>query len=147
MAFIFGFIHGERYLITSAFDGAVFDVKKARTKNGTRVLTWNTSGEPHQNFIANAESGGFRLAAGHTDDLMVLDQENNSSRVIIWPFQGGDNQMWNSVPVGHNPDLFFIQNVRSGLFIRNMGLGTQLECTPMNEFDPSLHWRLIRVDQ
>ena len=76
--------------------------------------------------------------------MKVLDQENNSTAVIIWvklrfafeftvkslilskiktfqQFQGGDNQLWNAVPVSFHHDIFYIQNVASGLVIRNMG--------------------------
>ncbi|KAG4077234.1 hypothetical protein HA402_009863 [Bradysia odoriphaga] len=138
-----GFIHGESYIITSAFDGCVFDVKKKRKNNGAKVLSWNWSGEPHQIWTASSESGGFRLQASHvTDNLKVLDQEHGSSRLIIFDFQGGDNQLWNAFPVAHNPGAFFIQNVRSGLTIRNNGRGNNLECTPFNEHDPNSHWRL-----
>ncbi|KAJ6636017.1 hypothetical protein Bhyg_14604 [Pseudolycoriella hygida] len=138
-----GFTHGGSFVIMSAFDGVVLDVKKQRKTDGAKVISWNYNAEPHQIWMASCENGGFRLTASHiTDDIKVLEQPSGAVKCIIWQFHGGDHQLWNAFPVPSNPEVFFIQNVASGMAIRNMGRGNPLECSAFNEHDPNLQWRI-----
>lgn len=85
---------GKTYYIRSKSSGMYLDVAGAGTSNETKVQQYSYAGVKNQQWkVFDAGNGYVYLKPVHAEN-MALDTISTTNNVIIWTYNGSDNQKW-----------------------------------------------------
>lgn len=77
--------------IVSAMGGKCLDAEGGGTGNGTRLIGYQCSGAPNQQFVVHAD-GTIRLNGKCLD--AAGGQGRDGDQIVLWDCHGGANQRW-----------------------------------------------------
>ena len=90
------------YSIIAFHSGKSLQARESFNSDGARLQQYAWSDQHHQHWLIEPyDDDGWRITSRHNGtsvDVYEMNQ-NNQGAVVTWSFWGGDNQLWNFIPV------------------------------------------------